>query len=283
MKVAAPAPQPRLWHWPAILGLDAPAIAVLWFWFFGQRLPEEPTTLPLGGPLFFAVWALYLADRVVDLWRRPPEQDRSVRHRWARVRVPWFVAAFALAALGMVLGLSGHWGEALRALLWPAAGVGLYGLLFVWRRPGHGAAGAGPRLKKVACGALFSAGVLAAMVAGQAIPVTVAFWTAGGAFAGLCAANCLLIGDREAEVYRPGVPGAPAWFRGAIALALGLALVLWLATARPLLAGGLVSSGLLLALLRGLASRPGREVEPDTVRFLADACLLPPLVWGLFF
>jgi hypothetical protein len=68
------------WRWLNIFALDAPLIAV--FWQRVLMVPAAPTSAE-SLALFFAVWAVYLADRLLDAraMRLLPAGDLPYRHR----------------------------------------------------------------------------------------------------------------------------------------------------------------------------------------------------------
>ena len=71
-----------VWLWPNILSLDAPLIAVTWQAFVAQRY--EVPLRPAGRlALFLAVWAIYIADRLLDA-RHPVTTAEAARHRFYR-------------------------------------------------------------------------------------------------------------------------------------------------------------------------------------------------------
>ena len=68
---------------PHNLGVDAALVAATWQAIISHSLgcsagPE------LTASLFFAVWAIYLGDRIWDAWRGDPAAPRMERHRFAR-------------------------------------------------------------------------------------------------------------------------------------------------------------------------------------------------------
>lgn len=55
-----------IWLWPNLLSLDAPIVALAWFWMFKQvwLVKYHQPTLPWF--LFIVVWCIYVADRLMD-------------------------------------------------------------------------------------------------------------------------------------------------------------------------------------------------------------------------
>lgn len=82
------------WQWPNLVGLDAPLVALVW-----QELLARAggVTLLASGrtTLFLAVWAVYLADRLLDT-RRPQTSDEPARHRFARAHLAGLTALLAV-------------------------------------------------------------------------------------------------------------------------------------------------------------------------------------------
>lgn len=65
---------------PHLLGIDAALVASAWQALV-SRSAGHPECRQLTASLFFAVWAIYLADRIWDTWRDAPQ---APRHRFAR-------------------------------------------------------------------------------------------------------------------------------------------------------------------------------------------------------
>src|SRR5580658_6901540 len=71
--------RPPLWLWFNLLSLDAPLIALVWQDFLARCYPTvlHPTGRAVLG---LTVWAIYLADRLLDV-RFPASAAESVRHQ----------------------------------------------------------------------------------------------------------------------------------------------------------------------------------------------------------
>lgn len=216
---------------PSCLCLDAPFVALGWARTFAgtdARAPELAS-------LFFAVWAIYLADRLYDR-RRPPRVDDTLaprRHQWAR-RHPRLLASLALVAQG---GLA----VSLVSGLQPATirwGLGLAGLTLLYQLGFRGPslvpqpAGRWPA-KELGIATIFAAGVATAATAGDLLAIRL---LPLGSFACLVTGNCLLIARTERH-WDELVDPAAFYSRGP-----------W---SRPLPEGFLLAS-LALALLDGL-------------------------------
>src|SRR5689334_13180959 len=72
----------RWWHLPHLLSLDAPAVAVLWQEMLA-RAAGGALLLPGRLSLWCVVWAVYLADHLLDT-RSRPDGEETARHRFAR-------------------------------------------------------------------------------------------------------------------------------------------------------------------------------------------------------
>jgi hypothetical protein len=92
-----------LWLWPNILSLDAPVIAVLWQAFFASSF-HVPLTFPAQAALGSTVWALYLADRMLDA--RRITGPATPRHRFPgehpRIAAILLACSIVLAAVAML-------------------------------------------------------------------------------------------------------------------------------------------------------------------------------------
>lgn len=99
-------PRRPIWLWPNLLSLDAPIVAVVWFWMLVQTWQVKwlPQTLPWLVALI--VWCVYVADRLID--QRPGAQGwprQSSRHQF-HARHRWMftgLLVLALIAVGVLL------------------------------------------------------------------------------------------------------------------------------------------------------------------------------------
>lgn len=71
-----------LWLLPNVLSLDTPLVALVWQDFLA-RCTESPLWLPARLVLGLTAWAIYLADRLLDV-RRPAAGQESPRHSFYR-------------------------------------------------------------------------------------------------------------------------------------------------------------------------------------------------------
>lgn len=96
-----------IWLWPNLLSLDAPLVAVAWFWVFKQvwLVKYHQPTLPWF--LALVVWCIYVADRLIDerMAQMGAQRDTS-RHQFHRQwRKPLTVGLLigTLGSIGLLL------------------------------------------------------------------------------------------------------------------------------------------------------------------------------------
>jgi hypothetical protein len=97
-----------LWLWPNLLSLDAPIVALAWFFMFERTWRMYvPWNAPLA--LGLAVWGVYVLDRIIDL-KVLPEGDPKLgrRHDFHKRCLPWagWLAVFALIASAAIAGFT---------------------------------------------------------------------------------------------------------------------------------------------------------------------------------
>tara|TARA_B100000927_G_C16465024_1_gene469357 strand:- start:1627 stop:2487 length:861 start_codon:yes stop_codon:yes gene_type:complete len=72
-----------LWIWPNILSLDAPLVALAWFWMFKQIWLVKYHQPSLPWLLALTVWCIYVADRLMDSrGLKGSEATLALRHRF---------------------------------------------------------------------------------------------------------------------------------------------------------------------------------------------------------
>jgi hypothetical protein len=256
--------------WPNLLSLDAPLIAVLWQDLLAWRY-QVPLRAQGRIALFLTVWAIYIADRLLDA-RRPATTLEPARHRFYRRH-----RRFALALLGALLAataaIAGFWlrPAVLRNGLAPLAAVAVY-LAAV-----HLGGGSRQVAKEFVVAFVFTTGTfLVAWTNDPASPLTLL--TPAAAFFVLCLANLAAIEKWESEELRHGAePAHPA--TRALVRTLGCWLPLFAAAALLrardpwYLAIGLAAAAIAALLFAG------RRLAPEARRVLVDAALLTPLVF----
>lgn len=205
--------------------------------------------------LGLTVWAVYLADRLLDSRGSEPAPN-TARHHFSRRR-----RRELTALLGAVLAVDTFFAavELRRAIfvhgLVVAACVALYLLIFPARSSGWE--------KQGFAAALFSTGVLL-------IPATwlgvLPLLVPGLLFAGLCLCNLVLV-----EVWERGQERRLIWLAPAAIAALAMA------PPRSAWGGAITISGVLLTAL----AVSGRRLAVDVKRGLADVALLTPLLYRM--
>jgi hypothetical protein len=242
-------PRPPIWLWFNLLSLDAPLIALVWQDFLARCYP---TVLhPIGRcVLGLTVWAVYLADRLLDV-RRPASGLEPVRHRFYRQH-----RGFVQTLLGLILSV-----DIVVTRLWLRPAVfdngllltgGVIAYLAAFPLTGWGATA----WKKPLAAFLFTAGtfLIAWTTAGH--PADQLVWPAA-AFGALCLGNLRQGANLHGWV----------WL---LLLAAGVAF-----TRSSSWAGAIVASAVGLTAL----SRWSRGISGDARAVLADALLLTPLLF----
>ena len=248
------APRTPFWLWPNVLSLDAPIVALVWQDFVARCYPS--LLRPSGRcVLGLTVWAIYLADRLLDARHMAPSSSGGFYQRnWKALGLLLAMVLVADAVFTTV------W---LRpAVLWTGLPLGLavtaylgvfsYGGLVAFR------------WKRYAAALLFSAGVFLVALTGFPHRWSALMWPLLG-FALLCLCNLLAIVRLEGR----RSPETSIWLWIA---ALGLAAFLsgnlpWTLA--------LASSALGLILLVW----SGHALPQPTGRVLADAVLLTPILF----
>jgi len=253
--------RPPAWLWFNLLSLDAPLIALVWQDFLSRCYP---TVLHVTGRgvLGLTVWAIYLADRLLDV-RYPAPASESIRHQFYRGH-----RTFAQTLFAIVICI-----DLLVTCLWlrPAvfdngllltAGVVAYLALFPLTRWGASA------WKKPIAALLFTSGTFLIAWTGAGHPLRQLGWPAA-AFCALCLGNLLMIGHWSRETNRPmeRIPGVWLWL---------LLLCLCLAGARN---SSWFTAIIFSAVGLCALARWGRKISGDARCVLADALLLTPLLF----
>jgi hypothetical protein len=243
-----------------LLSLDAPLIALLW-----QDLLSRcyPTVLHAAGRvvLGLTVWAIYVADRLLDIRHVPPARE-SIKHRFYRAhRV--FARTLLLLVVGVDLAITSLW-------LRPAVldnGLVLTGGVVVYLGAFPFTGWSATAWKKPLAALLFTAGIFLVEWTGASHPLSRLVWPAA-AFWVLCLGNLLTIERWNRE------PASIGWSRRMWIL---------LPVAAACLAGGWSSRwfGAIAAGAAGLCIlwRWGRAISGDARCVLADVALLTPLLF----
>jgi len=249
------APNHPLWLWLNLLSLDAPIVALVWQDFL-SRCFAAPLFTPGRLILGLTVWAIYIADRLLDV-RKPSAGTGTPRHRFYRANRNLATVLLAMIAGADLLTLASWLRPAVfHNGLVVAAAASAYLLLFTATE------GRWAFFKKSSAAVLFTAGVFLVAWTGTTTPATLLLWPAI-AFALLCKANLVLI-----EHWERHWPTRPVW----VALAFFALICVAAGNSRWYYAIAL-SSAVLMAL--GIC---GGRLSGDARRVLADAALLTPLL-----
>jgi hypothetical protein len=252
--------RPPLWLWFNLLSLDAPLIALVWQDFLARCYPT--LLRPAGrGALGLTVWAIYLADRLLDV-RHPASAIESIRQRFYRQHRGYVVALLALIVCA----------DALLTTLWLRPAVFDEGLLLtgcvVMYLAAFAFAGWSGIAKKPLAAVLFTSGTFLIAWTSAGHPVSQLLWPAA-AFCALCLGNLLMI-ERWSQQSLPH-----AWSTTyELACLMLLCVCLFYGRNSTWFAAIMMSAAALAALARW-----GRTISGDARCVLADAVLLTPLLF----
>lgn len=144
---------------PHNLGIDAALVAATWQAIVSRSV-GSPVRPELTASLFFAVWAIYLGDRIWDTWQEDPAAPRMARHCFARRhRLSFGLLAAGNLLLASVFAVSAI--PEVPPVTWAALGlIAILCAVYYFVRAGfpdweHGRA--------VVVGGLFAAGTLLAV------------------------------------------------------------------------------------------------------------------------
>ena len=231
------------------------------------------------GGLFFAVWGIYLFDRLFDSFRFPLIDLTPRRHAFAgRNRAVLFsLSAIAMVAAGVFI-LPHVTRELVEAALFPGALCLLYFIVFRFVK--RGLETSFPA-KELVIGFCFASGV---MVAAGTRFSTLSSFVIEAALATLFAGNCLIIGEAEREFDRRldaaaffGKAESGNWIPVALfAFSLALAFITGGYLELPLV-------GIALALTAVLEWACRRWAGTNWMQPLADGALLFPWILLVFF
>ena len=240
-----------VWLLPHRLSLDAPVVALVWQDFVARCYPS-PLRIPGRCVLGLTVWAIYLADRLLDA-KRGDDAESFYRKHWGAMA----------SLLALVLGC-----DLVTAVLWLrpvvfrnglalAFAVGAYLCLFSYVRLGM------LTWKRVAAAALFSSGVFLVASTSWTADRLLLPWTG---FALLCLCNLRTIIHLE---WRKHIDAVFCIWAGALCVLC-------------VVEGGPPRWNLALATgAAGLIALThwGRSLPKNTGRVLADAVLLAPILY----
>lgn len=242
----------RVWLWPNLLSLDAPAVALLWQILFARCFHARVELLP-SVLLVLAVWLIYAADRTLDAWTGSGARPRHefYRRHWRALLPLWILALAAGSTLAWTrltpdLLLTG--------IALTAAVVAYFALLHL---------GVLQKTKEAAVAVLFALGATLSAWPNVRTAVDV---EAIVLFSCLCWINCVAIEHWESA-------GEQRWPIAAAAGCVALAAVPLAFAGRPVLGVAVIASALCFVMLDCARRRFSR----DALRVLADAALLSPL------
>lgn len=271
-----------LWLWWNVLSLDAPTVAIAWALLFA-RVGKIDVPAATVAVLAFAVWLIYLVDRVLDPITVVDPSALRERHRFcARHRTGVCVCA----ALGVVLSV---WLAYRRLNVADVrAGMLLVMLVGVYMLCVHFGGAAVSRFfpKEAAVGVIFAAGT-ALPVWSQLKALSWSGISLWALFAMICTLNCTAIESWEKQAIAKSTIVCPQTIKWA-GLSIGVFATLAAAVSLPVFflfprehAAVAASTGaaLLILLLNLFRTR----LSGNLLRVLADGALLAPAIVALIF
>lgn len=278
--IAEPSRGHPWWLYANLLSLDAPIVAALWLGAFSRAF-DSPVALPVYAVLFLAVWAIYIADRLLDGMRQVNWGLATERHRFVRQHQKRFMALLlVILSLAALFTLKSLPTDLLIAGLILCSVVGLYFTAFVRLFPRLKPL----RAKEFACGFVFAVGTtLGVDAVRHGIFIDPArYLPAVFLFAVLCIFNCLIITARERRTDQARDPAAASswWKHIDRDLAIfGIILIIvsataWILSQQAYLYPACLVSAIALALVHLFQKFFSASVS----RVLADVALLSPLL-----
>jgi len=273
-----------LWMWWNLLSLDAPTIVCIWALLFMQQL-NLPFQFWEIAALTFAVWIIYICDRVLDGLRTPAFAAHSDRHKFYLRHGRAILCALPLVILAAGLLILLRLGSQTRfAGLVMCAAVIFYflGIHGVSDQVNHWFP------KEIAAGGIFAAGA--------AIPAWMhATWPRNSLmaevllFAGLCTLNCVSIECWEHNRGERHWQKRPYWlirladtrieFIAAILILCACCIVF--CTSRDGIRANTAEASIFSLFCLLAVERRSNNLSPQALRTLADAALLTPALFLL--
>lgn len=93
------------WLWPNLLSLDAPVVALAWYWMFSKAWALVNLPGSLAVTLALSVWAIYALDRIIDSRKSSPRAALERRHHFHRKYRWFFLLAVIIAIFWLVWAL----------------------------------------------------------------------------------------------------------------------------------------------------------------------------------
>jgi hypothetical protein len=273
-----------LWMWWNLLSLDAPTIVCLWALLFMQqfKLPFQPWEL---AALTFAVWIIYVSDRVLDGLRTPVLAAYSDRHKFytRHGRAILCVLPPIILAAGVILLEKIGIQTRIAGLIMSAA------VIFYFL----GIHGVSDRVsqwfpKEIVAGGIFAAGaaipawIHAEGLRNSLMPEVLLF-------AGLCALNCLSIECWEHNRGELRWEKRPYWLVRLVDTRIEIAATILILCAcsiiffasRNGIRAEMAEASILSLLCLMAVERRSNHFSPQALRILADAALLTPALFLL--
>ena len=270
------------WLLPNLLSLDAPVVALLWQGFVAASF-QVTLTLAARVTLGLAVWAVYIADRLLDT-ELPGPRRTSARHRFHQEHRTFMASLLTLALVcATALSILHVRPALLRAGVLTAAAVLVY-LLFV-----HRARFYVPFVpKEIVVAFLFTCGTVLApwTRSGHKLPLLIG----GAALFFACFANTAAIeefewrrlGGAQEGPPHPMTVGIAHHYKAFCCAALVCCGVTYLIQGWSGLQPILLAVGVAILVLLMLVVGQDR-LSPNAFRVLADAALLSPIpMWLLW-
>ncbi|MDF1859851.1 MAG: hypothetical protein P1U87_06525 [Verrucomicrobiales bacterium] len=259
---------------PSFLCLDAPLVAAGWALILRESRESSPPALIL--PLFFGVWAIYLADRLSDAKKEGRLSDLPLRHQFARQNTDLLTALLALnAGLAIYFTLAARSWELALAVAPIAVATVFYFILFRVLKRKHRLP---PRLpwKESLIAFCYASGVSLSAVGPEWITLT---GTGAAMLVGLVLVNCLLISHAESKhdqaadpeaFFAHGTHRAAPWIYGLLAIITIPALTTTASKGTLFSPAALLSVAALLGVFHGFRNRP------QWVQAASDTAMLAP-------
>jgi len=269
------------WLWPNLLGLDAPAVAVSWQWLFARSFGIElPPVIHIV--LALSAWCIYLADRLLDVFRTQASDLATERHRFTRKYCGRLIIVLVLAALVNVILIIRV--VPLNLIITGCATAALLGIYYLIRLGFTGKIGSLiPR--EFLCGMLFALGSAIGPHAFAPdglhefqffLPVTF--------FGFVCSASCILISIWERDADLASSDSSFATSRAYLIPHVSTALSCLVVSSAALAffsSWQLFAATALAALALRITLHFEKNLSRPMRRALADALLLTPLIFLL--
>ena len=265
------------WLWPNLLGLDAPAVAVVWQWLFARVFGADlPAVFHLI--LGLSVWCVYLADRLYDSIRAPSIGSQTDRLGFTQRHFSALCCVALTAGVANLFLIIRYVPRSL--ILTGLITAGLLGVYYLIRLKGNARlASAIPR--EILCGMIFGLGCVIAPHAFLANNLGWDYFFATILLGLVCSANCILISvwekDEDIACNAHSIATTPS--RLIPHLAHTLTLLIILAATMAFFGPWQIHLAVCLsALSLRMMLHFENRLSQQSLRVLADAVLLTPLL-----